>query len=34
VIDEYTREYLAIDVTGGMRSARVTEVPPKSVSAW
>jgi putative transposase len=32
VIDEYTRECLAIDVAGGIRSARVIEVLSKLVS--
>jgi putative transposase len=32
IIDEFTRECLAIDVAGGIRSARVIEVPTQLVS--
>jgi len=32
VIDEYTREYLTIDVAGGIRSSRVIEVLSKLIS--
>jgi len=32
VIDEYTRECLAIDVAGGIRSSRVIEVLSKLIS--
>lgn len=34
VIDEYTREALAIDVAGGIRSARVIEVLTKLISVY
>jgi len=34
VIDEYTREYLAIDVAGSIRSNRVIEVLAKLVSVY
>ena len=34
VIDEWTREYLAIDVAGGIRSVRVIEVHPARERPW